>query len=261
MASSKVFTDRANSSGQWHLELFDPRLRTIGRITFDFQVVKPFHGIPLEITHFATYWKATSQLDSQPHALITGSSLSGEYVRLFVQLTADGVPVLFPRWKVNHQGLDVPVNILTYEQFATIGAAQNAAAGAQLSGLQSATVNSMSTIYQALTSSFVSLKDALAFLPAYIHVELHVLFPSRLEEAQLKLGPTLDMNDFADEILSVVFEHARMLREHGAGEIDGTLRSVVFSSFNQDICTVLNWKQPNCMYTISTFVRHEEADH
>jgi CDK inhibitor PHO81 len=261
VASSKVFTDRANSSGQWHLELFDPRLRTIGRITFDFQVVKPFHGIPLEITHFATYWKATSQLDSQPHALITGSSLSGEYVRLFVQLTADGVPVLFPRWKVNHQGLDVPVNILTYEQFATIGAAQNAAAGTQLSGLQSATANSMSTIYQALASSFISLKDALAFLPAYIHVELHVLFPSRLEEAQLKLGPTLDMNDFADEILSVVFEHARMLREHGAGEIDGTLRSVVFSSFNQDICTVLNWKQPNCTYTILRFVRHEEADH
>jgi CDK inhibitor PHO81 len=252
VASSKVFTDRASSSGQWHLELFDPRLRTIGRITFDFQVVKPFHGIPLEITHFATYWKATSQLDSQPHALITGSSLSGEYVRLFVQLTADGVPVLFPRWKVNHQGLDVPVNILTYEQFATIGAAQGATTGTQLSELQNATTDNMSTIYQALASSFITLKDALALLPAHIHIELHVLFPSRLEETQLKLGPTLDMNDFADKILSVVFEHARVLREHGAGEIDGTLRSVVFSSFNQDICTVLNWKQPNCMHTIET---------
>ena len=54
------------------------------------------------------------------------------------------------------------------------------------------------------------------------------------------------MNEFADKILSVVFEHARALREQGAGEIDGTLRSVVFTSFNQDICTVINWKQPNC---------------
>ncbi|EMD60039.1 hypothetical protein COCSADRAFT_40477 [Bipolaris sorokiniana ND90Pr] len=53
------------------------------------------------------------------------------------------------------------------------------------------------------------------------------------------------MNTFADKILSVVFEHARHLREHGAGEIDSTLRSVLFSSFNQDICTVINWKQPN----------------
>jgi CDK inhibitor PHO81 len=97
-----------------------------------------------------------------------------------------------------------------------------------------------------MASSFITLKDALSALPAHIHVELHVLFPSRLEEERLKLGPTHDMNAFADKILSVVFEHARKLREQGAGEIDGTLRSVLFSSFNQDICTVINWKQPNC---------------
>jgi CDK inhibitor PHO81 len=246
VASSKVFTDKRNSSGQWHLELFDPRLRAIGRVTFDFQVVKPFHGIPLEITHFATYWKATSQLDSQPHALITGSSLSGEYVRLFVQLTADGIPVLYPRWKINYEGLEVPVNVLTYAQFATIGARQRDASGAQSPALQNVHAANIPEIYQVLASSFMTLKEALSLLPAHIHVELHVLFPSQLEEYRLKLGPTHDMNEFADEILSVVFDHARTLRERGAGEIDGTLRSVIFSSFNQDICTVINWKQPNC---------------
>ncbi|KAF1850009.1 ankyrin [Cucurbitaria berberidis CBS 394.84] len=246
VASSKVFTERSKSTGRWHLELFDPRLRAIGRVTFDFQVVKPFHGIPLEITHFATYWKATSQLDSQPHTLITGSSLSGEYVRLFVQLTADGVPVLHPRWKIDYQGLEVPVNILTYAQFSAIGAHQNAASASQLAaGLTNATSNEIPAIYQTMASSFITLKDALALLPAHIHIELHVLFPSRLEEERLKLGPTHDMNTFADKILSVVFEHARVLRAQGAGEIDATLRSVLFSSFNQDICTVINWKQPN----------------
>ncbi|KAH9881346.1 hypothetical protein IAQ61_000070 [Plenodomus lingam] len=246
VASSKVFTELSKSTGRWHLELFDPRLRSIGRVTFDFQVVKPFHGIPLEITHFATYWKATSQLDSQPHTLITGSSLSGEYVRLFVQLTADGIPVLHPRWKINHQGLEVPVNILTYAQFADIGAHQNAASASQLAEafLKDESI-SIPTIYQALAASFITLEDALALLPTHIHVELHVLFPSRLDEERLKLGPTHDMNTFADRILSVVFEHARVLRKRGAGEIDGTLRSVLFSSFNQDICTVINWKQPN----------------
>jgi CDK inhibitor PHO81 len=246
VASSKVFTERSKSSGRWHLELFDPRLRAIGRVTFDFQVVKPFHGIPLEITHFATYWKATSQLDSQPHTLITGSSLSGEYVRLFVQLTADGIPVLYPRWKVNHHGLEVPVNILTYAQFAAIGVQDTTAAANQLAAeLNNTGSINIPNIYQIMASSFITLKDALSALPAHIHVELHVLFPSRLEEERLKLGPTHDMNAFADKILSVVFEHARKLREQGAGEIDGTLRSVLFSSFNQDICTVINWKQPN----------------
>src|SRR5690606_2779845 len=72
------------------LPLFDPRLRTIGRLSFNIQVIKPFQGIPLEITHFATYWKATSGFDSHANALITGSSLSGQYVRVYVQLTSDG---------------------------------------------------------------------------------------------------------------------------------------------------------------------------
>lgn len=246
VASSKVFTNPGKSTGQWHLELFDPRLRAIGQISFDYQVVKPFHGIPLEITHFATYWKATSQLDSQPHTLITGSSLSGEYVRLFVQLTADGVPVLYPRWKISHEGLDVPVNILTYAQVASIGARQNPSAAAQLANLWNTNSNDIPWIHQSLAASFATLEDALNLLPAHVHVELHVLFPSRTEEERLRLGPTEDMNEFADKILAVVFEHARVLREQGAGEIDGTLRSVVLSSFNQDICTVLNWKQPNC---------------
>ena len=248
VASSKVFAGKASSSGQWHLELFDPRLRAIGRISFDFQVEKPFHGIPLEITHFATYWKATSQLDSQPNALITGSSLSGEYVRLFVQLTSDGVPVLYPRWKINYQGLDVPVNILTYAQFVSIGARQgvSSAALAGLAGLTNASPDDIPRIHQILATSFATLRDALKLLPAHIHVELHVLYPSRLDEERLRLGPTPNINDFADALLTVVFEHARHLRE----QKDGFLRSIVFSSFNQDICTALNWKQPNCMFNL-----------
>jgi CDK inhibitor PHO81 len=139
----------------------------------------------------------------------------------------------------------VPVNILTYSQLAAIGAQQNATTAAQLSSLKNATSNDITHIYQALASSFITLQEALSLLPAHIHIELHVLFPSRFDEERLKLGPSHDMNEFADKILSVVFEHARALRVQGTGEIDGTLRSVVFTSFNQDICTVINWKQPN----------------
>jgi CDK inhibitor PHO81 len=76
---------------------------------------------PLEITHFATYWKATSQLDSHPSALITGSSLSGEYAQLFVQLTSDGIPVLYPQWTITHHEIDFPIGRLTYKQFVAIG--------------------------------------------------------------------------------------------------------------------------------------------
>jgi CDK inhibitor PHO81 len=125
VASSKVFTGKASSSGEWHLELLDPRLRAIGRISFTYQVITPFSGQPLEVTHFATYWKET---DQKPHnaSLITGSSLSGDYVRLYVQLTSDNVAVLFPAWKIQlgQEHIEIPLNRLTFAQFGALGRVQ-----------------------------------------------------------------------------------------------------------------------------------------
>ena|SRR5438876_560596 len=72
------------SSGQCHLPLSNPRLRAIGQINLNFQANKAFQGEPLEITHFAMYWKAMSQFDSHANALTAGSCLLGKYVRLFV---------------------------------------------------------------------------------------------------------------------------------------------------------------------------------
>jgi CDK inhibitor PHO81 len=68
------------------------------------------------------------------------------------------------------------------------------------------------------------------------------MYPSREQERNLRLGPTPNINDFADALLTAVFDHARQMRE----ESEGFLRSIVFSSLNPDICTALNWKQPNC---------------
>ncbi|QDS76645.1 hypothetical protein FKW77_008109 [Venturia effusa] len=243
VASSKVFTGKASSSGEWHLELLDPRLRAIGRISFTYQVITPFCGQPLEITHFATYWKET---DQKPHnaSLITGSSLSGDYVRLFVQLTSDGVAVLFPRWKLNvAENIEIPLNRLTWSQFQSLGRVHRS------SGLREKLLDEMalddtdprSIIYNTFNNSFATLREALAALPGSTHVEIHVMYPSREQEQNLRLGPTPNINDFADALLTAVFEHARQMR----GESEGFLRSIVFSSLNPGICTALNWKQPN----------------
>ncbi|KAI5292741.1 phosphate system positive regulatory protein pho81, partial [Ascosphaera atra] len=140
-------------SGTCVLPLLDPRLRAIGEVKFRFMVIQPYQGEPLEITHFATYWKATTtgtgvDADHHPHhpstahglppangiptsnaaaaatmppaaaaGPVTGSSLSGDYVQLFVQLTRDRVPVVFPYFNVRYFGLEIPVAYLSYEQF------------------------------------------------------------------------------------------------------------------------------------------------
>ncbi|KAG9236206.1 hypothetical protein BJ875DRAFT_236963 [Amylocarpus encephaloides] len=240
VALPSTFRALLSSSGRCCLPLFDPRLRAIGQITFNFQVIKPFQGKPLEITDFETYWKATSQFDHRPSAFITGSSLSGQYVQLFVQHTCDGVPVLWPTWTINYMEIEFPVSRLTYAQFVSAGS-RHARKARDLSTLPDLPIENLEEVHQILSSSAVSLKDALDLLPKGMHVNFQVLYPSVEEEKTLRLGPTVNINTFGDAVLGVVFDHARTLRER----FPDTMRSIVFSSYNPTVCTALNWKQPN----------------
>jgi CDK inhibitor PHO81 len=240
VALPSTFRALKSSSGRCCLPLFDPRLRAIGQITFNFHVIKPFQGKPLEITDFETYWKATSQFDHRPSAFITGSSLSGDYVELFVQHTCDGVPVLWPQWTMDYMDIEFPVSRLTYAQFISAGSRHASKAG-ELSALPKQSLESIAQVHRILSHSAVSLQDALALLPRGMHVNIQILYPSAEEEKVLRLGPTVDINTFGDAILGVVFEHARLLREQSPD----FMRSIVFSSFNPTVCTALNWKQPN----------------
>ena len=245
VALPNIFRALSSSSGHCCLPLFDPRLRAIGQISFNFQVIKPFHGIPLEITQFATYWKATSQFDSHPNALITGSSLSGEYVQLFVQLTSDGVPVLYPQWTIKHHGIEFPLCRLNSKQYLSLGS-QLGRGIEHLASLSEMTCNDIPEIHRILASSLVTLKDVLSHLSTSVHINLHVLYPTVAQERILRLGPTIDVNSFADAILKDVFDHARTTREN----TPDFMRSIVFTSYNSGICTALNWKQPNCEYIL-----------
>ena len=242
VALPSLFKAVAHSSGQCCLPLFDPRLRAIGQISFNFQVIKPFRGMPLDITHFATYWRATSQLDTHPTAFITGSSLSGDYVQIFVQVNADGVPVLYPTWSIDHHGIDFPTARLTHQQYLSLGS-QNGRGDEVLPSLQQKTPEDLAEIHHLLSSAFVTLHDVLAYLPTSINVDIQVLFPTIAQERGLRLSPSPNINNFVDAILQDVFDHARTTKEQNPD----FMRSVVFTSYNADVCTALNWKQPNCL--------------
>lgn len=235
------------------LPLFDPRLRAIGQISFNIQVVKPFRGKPLEITDFETYWKATSQFNQPTNAIVTGSSLSGNYVRLFVQYTSDGVPVLWPRWAIDCGGLEIPVCRLTLDQFTNITARSNSRA--DLPTLRTKTEESTAEVYHILATAGVTLQEALALLSPGMHVNLQILYPSLEEEKALSLGPALDVNCFVDSILNIVFDHARAQR----AQAPDVVRSVVFSSYNPQLCTALNWKQPNFPVFLCNDLGREET--
>lgn len=235
------------------LPLFDPRLRAIGQISFKFLVIKPFSGHPLEITDFETYWKATSQLVEPTNAVVTGSSLSGDYVRLFVQCTSDCVPVLWPEWTVNCGGLDIPVCRLSMEQF--LGATAHQSTRADLCSLSSGSTAEVEAIYKVLATAGVTLNEALKLLPADLNVNLQILYPTAEDEWLLGLGPARDVNEVVDGILSVVFGHARTQRARSPEAV----RSIVFSSYNPELCIAVNWKQPNFPVFLCNDLGKEES--
>lgn len=239
-----IFRAETSSTGSCCLPLFDPRLRAIGQLRFNFQVIKPYHGDPLEITHFATYWKATGAIDSEHSGLVTGSSLSGDYVQLFVQLTRDRVPVLYPQFLLNHHGIDIPISQLTYSQFQAIGMERGIERSHLLRFLETQSLQDMPQTHRLLAESFMSLQDVLSELPIGLNVNLSILYPSSDEEKSLEMNSLSDVNNFADAILTEVFHHARVSREKNPD----FMRSVVFTSYNANICTALNWKQPNCKF-------------
>lgn len=240
IALPSTFRALVSSSGRSCLPLFDPRLRAIGQITFNYQVIKPFQGRPLEISDFETYWKATSQVDHRPNAFITGSSLSGDYVQVFVQHTSDGVPVLWPTWTIEYMDIKFPISRLTYGQFVSAGA-RHAGNQNNLAALPDLPLANIADVHRVLSSSAISLKDALTLVPKGMHVNIQIVYPTVQEEKDLGLGPTMNINTFGDAVLNVVFDHARALRTLSP---DST-RSIVFSSYNPTVCTAINWKQPN----------------
>lgn len=236
VALPDLFRAVESSSGVCCLPLFDPRLRAIGQIQFSFQVVKPYSGTPLEITQFATYWKATSTTDDSG-ALITGSSLSGDYLRLSVQMTRDGVPIIYPSYLLPHHGLDASISQTKFEDLSSLGPVGLTSP----EGTSLAQAGDIQFWRSRLRQSMSTLKEVLETIPANINLNLNILYPSPAEEKALGIYQSVDINRFADIILTEVFDHARTLRSRNTD----SMRSIVFSSWNPAICTAINWKQPN----------------
>ena len=235
VALPDVFKAIDSSSGTCCLPLFDPRLRAVGQIYFTFQVIKPFSGQPLEISQFATYWKATSAMDDRS-GLVTGSSLSGDYLQLAIQPTADDTPVLYPSYHIEQHGVNIPIGQVTYDNWKSAGLVKEESLRQISQG-----PSDINTYYNLLSTSLLTLRDVLTALPQHVSVNLQILYPSSIEEAAMHLGHTVDINTFSDAILRVVFDHARTSKSTNTD----FMRSIVFTSINPNICSALNWKQPN----------------
>jgi CDK inhibitor PHO81 len=246
-ALSNVFTNVHNDglNNAVVLPLFDGRLKNVGEMSFNFQVIHPYSGEPLEISKYDTYWKSTSgnntmRVQNSVLSFVTASSLSGDYVKINVSLLADGTPIVAPSWNLEILGTCIPLFQLSVDQLKTI-------TKYDINNFIIPETSSKPEFYKNLTCllahSYIMFDDFLKLLPEHVNLNVEVLYPSEAEmkDIPLTLPDLSDLNEFTDSILTTVFEHVRQSRSHNVKRT----RSLVFSSNNQSVCSILNWKQPN----------------
>ena len=85
-------------------------------------------------------------------------------------------------------------------------------------------------------------------LPLSVNISLELAYPSQTIRKCLSIGHQLDLNDFVDAVLRNIY--------HASTSLDTPhhRRRIVFASFSPDVCSALNWKQPNCtFFSVSDF--------
>ncbi|KAJ6539036.1 cyclin-dependent protein kinase inhibitor [Mycena capillaripes] len=241
------------------LPILDTRLHVIGEVDFEVNLVTPFDGVTLEVGgDVETYWKSLAMpLVTVPHRgpsrwphrsnLIgsassthtspsshsitssvgqasTISSLRGSYLYVVVQVTRDLHPVVCTDWILPQSNFDLTVSDVTLAQFEALALSTGRSACSQTDDWPG-----------LVSSSMVSLAQLLKILPTTLGVSLELAYPQRAVRAQF-MGYRLQLNSFVDSVLRTIY--------HTSGSVHGR-RRIVFTSFSPDVCSAINWKQPN----------------
>ncbi|KAJ7047678.1 cyclin-dependent protein kinase inhibitor [Mycena alexandri] len=241
------------------LPILDTRLHVIGEVDFEVNIVTPFDGVTLEVGgDVETYWKSLAMpLATVPHRgpsrwphrskfiassthtspsshsitsslgqASTISSLRGTYLYLIIQVTRDLHPVVCADWALPQSSFDLNVSDVTLAQFEALALSTGRNVNAQTDNWP-----------RLVSSAMVSLAQLLLLLPTTLGVSLELAYPQRA--VRQSLGYRLQLNNFVDSVLRTIY--------NTSGSVQGPLarRRIVFTSFSPDVCSAINWKQPN----------------
>ncbi|GAA5848597.1 hypothetical protein JCM8547_004567 [Rhodosporidiobolus lusitaniae] len=262
VALPSTFSD-LKSHGSYVVPIIDPHLKVIGEVPFEINIVKPFGRAQLQIGgQFETYWKSTATLQTAnagpgvtnnpaTSSVVTASSLSGEHVRVVVQVTSDGHPVAWPLWALPVEGLDLFVGDVTLEQFKSLAKRL----GKTVETRKVGRTDDAAEWYRAICEALVPLDELLTILPASLGVNIELRYPTRSDTRRLGLARIVEVNEFVDSVLSTVYRSIQSSNPSTPAPSSPTdphhpaappgHRRIVLSSFNPVVCAALNWKQPS----------------
>ncbi|KAG5716083.1 Ankyrin repeat protein nuc-2 [Termitomyces sp. T112] len=258
VALPALFRDLKNNDA-FTLPILDTRLHVVGEVDFEIKIITPFEGVTLDFGgDVETYWKSmtvppsiaqpdrpkwphrsrligSAQASPSVHSInnedgqfLTISSLQGTYIYAVVQVTKDLQPVIFSEWLLPGADFELGVSDVTLAQFESL--AHRLGKGGPIGTVSVGECASM------LPRSMLSLAQLLKSLPAGVDICLELAYPSRSTRKRLSIGHIHDLNEFVDSILRNIYASV---------DVSYARRKIAFASFSPDVCSVLNWKQPN----------------
>ncbi|CAL9728063.1 phosphate system positive regulatory protein Pho81p [Monosporozyma unispora] len=251
------------------LPLFDTKLNNIGSLKFKCQIIFPYSGRPLQIDKYEPYWKSTTNnngngnahsianlgpiisndltpivtdsslkkdnINTQVPHYITSSSIGGTFTNIKVYSLEDGTLITSPECWIDFHGVKFLFSNLSKPQLEIL-------LGRQLSDITAVDVDTEAKLQEVVKTRTLLFDDLLHLVPYTLQLIIQVCYPTdnEIELIARNVSSKVNLNTYIDNILYTVFEHERTLRH-----TFGILRSIIFSSCNWKVCSILNWKQPN----------------
>ncbi|KAF4574677.1 ubiquitin-protein ligase peroxin 12 [Pleurotus pulmonarius] len=267
VALPSLFVDIRNTH-QFVLPILDHRLQVIGEVPFEVNVITPFENVTLEVGGgVETYWKSTASAipsfspspaitlaqgirqtrrlgstQTSPSAFsiastttstrsqaLTITSLRGDYIYVVVQVTKDLHPVAYTDWRLPEPSYDLGVSDITLAQFEALALK----CGRALQPGQTVRARDWPKL-----NIMVSLAQLMLSIPTEVGMSLELAYASRRISQRFGPGNRLNLNNFVDAVLRTIHQASALNGKHAR-------RNITFGSFSPDICSALNWKQPN----------------
>ena len=169
-----------------------------------------------------------------PH-YITSSSIYGSFTKIKIHCLEDGTLVTSPECFVEFNGVKFLFSSLSKSQL-------NVLLKDGLSNIIAEDLDTEAKLINVVNTRTLLFADLLQLIPYNLQLIIQVCYPTDNERDLVvkDISSKINLNKYIDRILYTVFEHERTLRH-----TFGILRSIIFSSCNWQVCSILNWKQPN----------------
>jgi CDK inhibitor PHO81 len=169
-------------------------------------------------------------------SFITASSLAEEYIEAVVQITKDGIPVIYPHWFLPFDDLSVSLSSVTFAQAKHIFV--NAKGDNKWNAYHSILSNeakkpTSQELSGLVYDTLLTLEEFLHTLPSSMGVCIVLKYPTTSQKNHFQFSNLPEIQNYVESVLKLVYEYS------------SSHRSIIFSSFNPCICSVMNWKQPN----------------